>query len=81
MPLLEAFRSAWELIAGRPEVAHVEEWAENEESFEAHFNVPYHQFAEIVSGLPRAEFELYEKTLHTNPEAAVLWAIWKWSDE
>lgn len=76
MAILGAFRAAWEILAGRPEVEHVDEWAEDEDAFEDHFDVPYHEYAEEVSRLSRADFEMYEKTLHANPEAAVLWVIW-----
>lgn len=76
MALLGALKAAWEILAGKSEVEHVEDWAEDEDAFEAHFDVPYHEYADEVSALSRADFELYEKTLHANPEAAVLWVIW-----
>ena len=77
MAILDAIRGAWELIAGRTDVEHVEEWATNEDSFEDHFGVPYTEFAEAVEGLSRADFELYEKTMGANPEAAVVWVMYR----
>jgi len=74
--ILQAIKAAWEILAGREEVEHVEDWAEDELAFEDHFDVPYHEYADKVSGLERADFDLYEKTLQVNPEAAVLWVIW-----
>jgi hypothetical protein len=73
--VLGALKAAWELLAGREVVEHVEPWAEDELSFEDHFDVPYHEFSDHVSQLSRADFELYEKTLQVNPEAAVLWVL------
>lgn len=77
MPLLDAIRGAWRLLTGDGNVEHTEPWASDERSFEDHFGVPYIEFADAVSGLSRGDFELYEKTLQVNPEASVLWVIWR----
>jgi hypothetical protein len=72
--LLEALRSAWDLVAGnKTEV--LEAWAEDELVFEEHFGVPYEEFDEKLHMLDRGQFELYEKTLKINPEAAVTWVF------
>ena len=70
--LLEALRSAWDMVSGN-KTDVLEAWAEDEHAFEEHFGVPYVEFDERLKMLDRAQFELYEKTLKVNPEAAVGW--------
>lgn len=78
--LLEALRSAWDLVSGnKTEV--IESWAENEESFEEHFGISYSEFDERLKMLDRSQFDLYEKTLKVNPEAAVTWIFFLFTGE
>lgn len=72
--LLDALRSAWDFVAGN-ETDVVEDWAEDEAAFEEHFQVTYADFDEKLHMLDRSQFELYEKTLKINPEAAVVWVF------
>lgn len=72
--LLDALRSAWDFVSGdKTEV--LEDWAEDEGAFEDHFGISYESFNEKLHTLDRARFDLYEKTLKVNPEAAVIWVF------
>lgn len=73
--LLDALRSAWEFVAGSDTTTVVEDWAEDESAFEDHFGVAYDEFDEKLKMLDRGQFELYEKMLKVNPEAAVVWIL------
>jgi len=66
LPLLES---------GSLEPQSVEPWAQDEEAFLLHFDLPYPDFCLLLSGLGKKRAAKYEKIRQVHPEAAVLWLI------
>lgn len=73
MEFLEALRKAWHLFGGG---RFNEPWASDETAFEEHFGVSYAEFEERLASLDQANSQLYERTLQTNPEAAIVWVFY-----
>jgi hypothetical protein len=52
-----------------------EPWETDELEFERHFGCPYEEFLLVLGHLSKDQYQLFERTVAVNPEAAVLWIL------